>query len=772
MVSRTFALCAVVSVWLLPVSAIGNDLVPILHDSRHTVFLDSARGALQIVPSFSRTGFLSEKSPAPLWQLRFRTQGKNLITLSPRDRPVQVRKTSRTVDLLWSDIPLEGKKIRVKMTGQLKAKSLGMSFWKIDVENATPFSLWSLDFPGVKIQGDPQGRDILAIPLGNGLAVQNPSHNKGLVAMRAYFGTNIGGAAYPCGLQTMQFATYYRDGRGLLVATFDSDLNGKLFAYEPDPAQGCLGVVVSPQLPNMGVAGHSYHQSYEAVLGVYQGDWYDACQIYRAWAVHQVWCAKGPLYQRTDVPEWFRKAPVGLIAYAAPKSALTLPNYTELWVQYCLKRDPNYVANYKNPDELLLAYKQALGNPSSVSFQWYVWGIQTPWLMEDIRWGQTYHPEYPEVAPHREVPAEAVTMKQAGIHPIAYINAHLWEPQMPSYQQAQAWTAKDETGKPIDGEYNKKPNGDFHIEPSMCPSTSWYQDRMVELLTKLVKDVSFDGLYLDQLTAVAPMRCFDATHGHPVGGGNHWVQGYRQLLTKLRARVRQVNPQIVLTSETVAEPYIDLLDGNLSYTPGFGGGLPLYKTVYGDYAIMYYRKLTADILEKGLPFRQGCGEMFVNGEVLGGFGAFQIAALNKKYAVTRDYLKTLIQAFQYAQPFLIEGQMLRPLVLRTQNPDLSFQDDLGGVPYTFKTPPVLNRVYRTYDHRLGIVLTNYTDQAQQFGFRVNLKEYGFSGKNLKRTTWENGKTTVQSQEGLLAIQRELAPRSALVYVMEAEPAGQ
>ena len=43
MVSRTFALCAVVSVWLLPVSAIGNDLVPILHDSRHTVFLDSAR---------------------------------------------------------------------------------------------------------------------------------------------------------------------------------------------------------------------------------------------------------------------------------------------------------------------------------------------------------------------------------------------------------------------------------------------------------------------------------------------------------------------------------------------------------------------------------------------------------------------------------------------------------------------------------------------------------------------------------------------------------
>ena len=52
MVSRTFALCAVVSVWLLPVSAIGNDLVPILHDSRHTVFLDSARAPSRLFLPF------------------------------------------------------------------------------------------------------------------------------------------------------------------------------------------------------------------------------------------------------------------------------------------------------------------------------------------------------------------------------------------------------------------------------------------------------------------------------------------------------------------------------------------------------------------------------------------------------------------------------------------------------------------------------------------------------------------------------------------------
>ena len=292
MVSRTFALCAVVSVWLLPVSAIGNDLVPILHDSRHTVFLDSARGRPPDCPflfsnrlperKIARSPVaveISDSRQEPRYSFAARPTGPGAEN-EPNGRSALVRRP-------------EGKKIRVKVTGQLKAKSLGMSFWKIDVENATPFSLWSLDFPGVRIQGDPQGRDILAIPLGNGLAVQDPSRNKGLVAMRAYFGTNIGGAAYPCGLQTMQFATYYRDGRRPVGGDVRFGPERQVVCLRAGPGPRMPGVVVSPQLPYMGVVGHSYHQSYEAVLGVYQGDWYDACQIYRAWAVNQVWCAKG-----------------------------------------------------------------------------------------------------------------------------------------------------------------------------------------------------------------------------------------------------------------------------------------------------------------------------------------------------------------------------------------------------------------------------------------------------------------------------------------------
>ena len=46
----------------------------------------------------------------------------------------------------------------------------------------------------------------------------------------------------------------------------------------------------------------------DAVLGPFAGDWFDAAQIYRQWAITAPWCRKGPIYQRDDYPQWLAKA--------------------------------------------------------------------------------------------------------------------------------------------------------------------------------------------------------------------------------------------------------------------------------------------------------------------------------------------------------------------------------------------------------------------------------------------------------------------------------
>ena len=38
------------------------------------------------------------------------------------------------------------------------------------------------------------------------------------------------------------------------------------------------------------------------------------------------------------------------------------------------------------------------------------------------------------------------------------------------------------------------------------------------------------GVYIDQIAAAAPTLCFDKSHGHPLGGGHWWTEGYWKLL--------------------------------------------------------------------------------------------------------------------------------------------------------------------------------------------------------------------------------------------------
>ena len=43
---------------------------------------------------------------------------------------------------------------------------------------------------------------------------------------------------------------------------------------------------------------------YDIVTGVFHGDWYDAADLYKAWATKQWWCQK-KLWDR-DIAAWMR----------------------------------------------------------------------------------------------------------------------------------------------------------------------------------------------------------------------------------------------------------------------------------------------------------------------------------------------------------------------------------------------------------------------------------------------------------------------------------
>jgi hypothetical protein len=94
-----------------------------------------------------------------------------------------------------------------------------------------------------------------------------------------------------------QFLAYLRGGRGLYLACQDTEGGVKLIKPVARPEGLRLGVAHVGDWPAEG----ERELEYDVVVRSFEGDWYDAADIYRAWSLGQKWAA--PLYRRDDVPD-------------------------------------------------------------------------------------------------------------------------------------------------------------------------------------------------------------------------------------------------------------------------------------------------------------------------------------------------------------------------------------------------------------------------------------------------------------------------------------
>ena len=73
---------------------------------------------------------------------------------------------------------------------------------------------------------------------------------------------------------------------------------------------------------------NDFELPYEVVVEAFSGDWWDAAQIYRSWALpNALWTRKGNLSARTDVPRWVLDAPVWLRLHSDDPSNETVAKF-------------------------------------------------------------------------------------------------------------------------------------------------------------------------------------------------------------------------------------------------------------------------------------------------------------------------------------------------------------------------------------------------------------------------------------------------------------
>jgi hypothetical protein len=295
---------------------------------------------------------------------------------------------------------------------------------------------------------------------------------------------------------------------------------------------------------------------------------------------------------------------------------------------------------------------------------------------------------YPDYFPARQGCSQAIkAMQKAGMRVIPYINGQLYDTRIPRWTKDQANISNQ---KFLDGAKltmatdAAKPALNPHLEhfdgitsAVMCPHTDYWRSVMAETMVKIVNDVGFDGVYVDQVGNGEQRNCADPTHNHTIHGGSFWAEAFYSILADVRSKVP---PSMFMTEgivEEVSGTGFDIMLG-LSWTE-----LPVWHSIYGGYSYATGHATSGSGLASGLISQ--LVSQFMTGGTMGWFtyqnqgGAFFEPANAGRVA----YIQRLSAGRIAAKAWMVHGRATRTLALDDKSGSLRsgcFLRDKSGEP--------------------------------------------------------------------------------------------
>ncbi|NUQ01177.1 MAG: hypothetical protein HUU35_15120, partial [Armatimonadetes bacterium] len=545
------------------------------------------------------------------------------------------------------------------------------------VDNATALSLQSIDFPVLPLGalGGDGSDDTFFFARASGEVQPDPAGR----------GANWGGL-YPGGWSTMQYEAVYDPQGGVYLAAEDPVASTKsIYARGPNNS-GAVRYGVNWPAPDMSRPGNDWTVSGEAAVELFQGDWFDAAQIYRAWAERAAawWPART---KERPTPRWFTELPAWVLTSGHPYE----------------------------PDKVVpktLKFAEAMGVPTAL--HWYNWHVIP------------FDNDYPHYNPTKPRVAEGVAeLKAAGVKVMPYINGRLWDSSLEDFKtQAHAFATKDEAGQPYLESYSsKEADGSLVKLAAMCPATAFWQDKQQEIVLWLQNEVGVDGVYMDQIAAATPRICMDPSHGHPLGGGHWWTTaGYWPMLQKIRAAM---GPDKFLTTECNAEPYAHVMDGYLTWHWQFQNQVPAFSAVYADQIPLFSRAYRGGPTQD-LANRMKAGQSLCFGEQIGWVSPDVVNRPSGAFIAACAKMRWELRAY------LAGGRMLRVPRLEGAIPEVTADWQWSGVwPVTL--PAVQSGAWQAPDGRAVVILANVSDQPVTVRYPFNPRQLGFNQDRVKVT---------------------------------------
>jgi hypothetical protein len=517
---------------------------------------------------------------------------------------------------------------------------------------------------------------------------------------------------YPGQLSFQMLALARPNGAGLYAASDDSLAFRKQFILSGD-GEGYGRLEVGHQLSDPAQATR-YAPAYAVKLGVVHGTWMHAVERYRAWGERQSWARQSRVATGTAT-RWMRE--------------------TGVWVW-----NRGRAASVLDP---AITLRQQAGLPVSVFWHWWHAG--------------PYDTSFPDYLPPRDGVTAFTSAVQkahaADVRAIVYMNQRLWCVQAPSYarENAERWAVRERDGKVRLETY-------MVFDPSACApmdiATKFWRDKYAGIADTVVQQYGIDGIYMDQ--AVLSLACWSPDHGHPVGGGHYWMDGFRALAADLR---RRNGASLGLAGEGGGETWLPDLDAFLTlqvsqerYADPASGWepLPMFQAAYHHHAITYgtYGSLTYPPYDEMWPdstrpanaltlldpkyrrqFLLEQARMFVWGmqPTIANLLPEQFA----KRAGELDYLIRLARLRHAHREWLQDGAFVIPPA--SNAPELDFTGSRisiyaarrgGATEVPLRAPAVLTGAWRAASGEVGIALASIDDAPHRLTLTLDPARHG------------------------------------------------
>lgn len=658
--------------------------------------LESAAGQEVAVPTSEALGlFVLERAPG---QAPIHATGAARFTWS------RIEGALPGLDMRWEgfrDYPT----LRVRAT--VRAEGDSTTAWHIAVEGIEGVGIERVIYPRLGGIGLTEMAE-LSVPLWMGQRAKDP---RNLLSGPDGKGRRFEWG-YPGQLSFQMIALTRGATAGLYVATDDSLAYRKSFIMSGD-GEGYGRVELAHQLADPAKATR-YEPTYGVKLGVVHGTWMHAAERYRAWGERQAWARNSRVALGTATP-WMRE--------------------TGVWVW-----------NRGRASQVLdpaITLRQKVGLPVSVFWHWWHAG--------------PYDTSFPDYLPPRDGVGpftDAVKKAHAAdVRAIVYMNQRLWCVQTPSWknENAERYAVRERDGKVRLETY-------MVFDPSPCApmdiATKFWRDKYAGIADTVVQQYGIDGIYMDQ--AVLSLACWSPDHGHPVGGGHYWMDGFRALASDMR---RRNGASLGLAGEGGGESWLPDLDAFLTlqvsqerYSDPASGWdpLPMFQAVYHHHAITYgtYGSLTYPPYDEMWPdstrpanaltlldakyrrqFLMEQARMFVWG--MQPTIANLLPEQFDKRAGEIDYLMRLARIRHANRAWLQDGAFVIPPA--SNAPELNFTGSRisiyaarrgGATEAALRAPAVLTGAWRASNGQVGIALASIDDAAHRVRLTLDPARHG------------------------------------------------